>query len=81
MTTRKLAEVHFLRPFMPFRLYFADGGHADVRHPELLAYVPGGRTAVLYSPDERVQFLDLPLIWRIEILNGKRNGHRVRRSR
>jgi len=81
MTTDKLAKIHQARPFRPFRIHFADGGHADVRHPELLAYVQGGRTALLYTPDEQFQILDLLLISRLETLNGRRNGPRRKRSR
>lgn len=81
MTTDKLAKIHQARPFRPFCIHFADGGHADVRHQEMLAYVPGGRTAILYSPDEQFQILDLLLISRLETLNGKKNGSPRKRDR
>lgn len=55
MTAEKWAELHRLRPF---RIYFEDGGHAEVRHPEMLASAPSGRTAVPYSPDERFRIID-----------------------
>jgi hypothetical protein len=81
MTTEKLSKLHKQRPFLPFRIHFADRGHADVPHPEMLAYAPGGRTAVLYSPDERFQIVDLLLISRLEILNGRRHNQRQPRRR
>ena len=76
MNVQALREVHKLQPFRPFRLHFADGGVIDITHPESLAYSPKGRTAVVVLPDESTQWIDLHLVTRIEIGNG-----RTRRSR
>lgn len=80
MTTEKLSQLHRATPFRPFRLYFADGGHADVLHPELMAYAPAGRTAVIYAADDTYQVVDLLLVSRLEVLNGKHRRQGLRRS-
>jgi len=36
-------------PFLPFKLRLGNGSVVPVPHPELLAFVPGGRTIVVTS--------------------------------
>jgi hypothetical protein len=79
MTTERLHEVHAARPFRPFRIYLADGGVIEVRHPESLAYSLRGRTAVQMALDESTQFIDLLLVSRIEVMNGQAQGRSRRR--
>ncbi len=71
VNVEKLREIHQARPFRAFRLYFADGGTIDVTHPESLAYSSRGRTAVVVFPDDSSQWIDLLLVSRIEIGNGR----------
>ena len=71
MNVDKLREVHHATPFRPFRVHLADGGAVDVTHPESLAYSPRGRTVVIVFPDESSQWIDLLLVSRIEIGNGR----------
>jgi hypothetical protein len=71
MTVERLREVHRFQPFRPFSLHLADGGQIHVSHPESLAYSTSGRTIVVVSPDDTTQFVDLLLISRIEIGDGK----------
>ena len=79
MTLEKLKEVHQARPFQQFRLHMADGGVLDVTHPESLAYSPKGRTVIVVFPDETSQWIDLLLVSRIEISNG-RNSKRKKKN-
>ncbi len=74
MTIERLREVHRAQPFRPCALHLADGGQIRVSHPESLAYSPTGRTIVVVSPDDRTQFVDLLLVSRIEIGNGRRRA-------
>ena len=71
MNIEKLKEVHKAQPFRSFRMHIADGGTIDVTHPESLAYSPKGRTAVVVFPDDSSQWIDLLLVTRIEIGNGR----------
>ena len=71
MNIEKLKEIHKAQPFQPFRMHIADGGVIDVTHPESLAYSPKGRTVVVVFPDESSQWIDLLLVSRIEIGNGR----------
>jgi hypothetical protein len=72
MTIEKLREVHRATPFRSFSLHLADGGQVRVTHPESLAYSPTGRTIVVVSPDDTTQFIDLLLVSRMEVENGRR---------
>jgi hypothetical protein len=69
MTSQTLRTVHDARPFVPFRLNLADGRKLDVRHPEVLAYIPGGRTAIFVHEDERTERIDPPLVVSVEELH------------
>lgn len=80
MTISKLREVHRSEPFRPFTLYLADGGRIRVSHPESLAYSTSGRTVVVVLPNETTQYIDLLLVSRIEVGNGKRRTTRRRTS-
>ncbi len=80
MTIEKLRQIHQSQPFQPFTMYFADGGRLHVSHPESLAYSPSGRTIVVVSPDDSSQFIDLLMVTRIELGNGKARRPRGRRT-
>ena len=76
MTTEQLKKVHDARPFRPFRVHLADGRAFQVRHPEMLAYSPTGRTFVVYSGrGDEMEIIDLLLVTSIET---GRNGSRGR---
>ena len=76
MTIEKLTAVHQARPFRPFRMHVADGGHVDVLHPEFIAYTPTGRTVVVTKLDETFEVIDLLLVSRLEVLNGRSRSRR-----
>jgi len=74
MTSDKVREFHQSRPFQPFTLYLGDGRELTVRHPEMLAMSPSGRTAAVYGPKDRLDVIDLLLV------TGVGNGHARRRK-
>lgn len=56
------------RPFVPFRLWLSDGGHIDVRSPELV--FPGRRYAIigLLEPNANAEPFDRhSVIWYLHI--------------
>lgn len=78
MTTDALLERHRARPFQPFSIGIGDGQALRVDHPEMLAYAPKGRTAVVYKPDGSFQIIDLLLVTGLQV-DAPRPGRRRRR--
>ncbi len=66
MTTDRLAKVHEARPFVPFHIVMADGTRYLIDHPEVLAYVKGGRTGVVFDREGVATILDLLLMTALE---------------
>lgn len=71
MSTEELRKAHIARPFRPFFLRLGDGQRFPVRHPETLAYSPGGRTATVYLRNNSFEIVDLLLVTGIEFSNGR----------
>jgi hypothetical protein len=80
MTTDALLERHRARPFQPFSIRLGDGQSLRVEHPEMLAYAPKGRTAVVYRRDGSFQIIDLLLVTGLDV-QAPRNGRSAGRSR
>lgn len=73
MTSEKLHALHQARPFLPFTIHLADGRNIPVKHSELMAYKPGGRTAVVVGDREEIlEIVDLLLVTRLTV--GKQSG-------
>ena len=66
MTSEQLPKLIKAMPFQPFTIRTADGREIEVHHPEAIAY-PGGRIAVVVSPDESVDIIDLLLVPTLQI--------------
>jgi hypothetical protein len=66
MRIEELQDLVRAAPFRPFTLGLADGSRFTIEHPEWIAF-RGGRTAVVFDPDDRVHFLEIPLILKIEV--------------
>ena len=79
MTIEKLISLHHAQPFRAFRIHVADGGHVDVPHPDFLAHTPTGRTVVVTKLDETFEVIDLLLVSRLEVLNGRATRGRRRK--
>jgi hypothetical protein len=80
VTTDQLLRVHRPRPFQPFSLRLADGQRLRVQHPEMLAYSPKARTAVVYRSDGSFEIVDLLLLTGLDI-HAPRNGKAAARDR
>jgi len=78
MKVTKLREVMHAAPFQPFTIHIADGRSAHVLHPDFIALMGNGRTAIVTSPDEKATpsylQIDLPLITQLEIQGTASNG-------
>jgi hypothetical protein len=66
MTVEQLRRAHQAHPFQPFDIYLADGRRLPVRHPELLAITPSGRTIGVGLKDETIEIVDLLLVTSIK---------------
>lgn len=76
MTSDTLARLHSARPFVPFIIHMADSRKFRVNHPELLAYRPGSRMAVLLTADTVFEHIDLFLVTSITQNPGVQRGRR-----
>ena len=79
MTTEALSQLHQARPFRPFAIRLGDGQSLDVEHPEMLAYAPKHRTAVVYRDDGSFQIIDLLLVTGLDVRAASSNGRPRRR--
>ena len=79
MTTDALFELHSARPFKPFTIRLGDGQALPVEHPEMLAYAPRHRTAVVYRKDGSFELVDLLLVTGLDV-HAPRNERRPRRA-
>ena len=77
MTIEELRRRYRTQPFEPFLLRTADGREYDVRHPELLAISPAGRTIAVMLPDGSTEVVNLLLVASIHLGNGHRRRRRA----
>ena len=78
MTIEQIRRFHRAQPFLPFRIHLADSRHMDVKHPEVLAISPAGRTFAV-EIDGAFEVIDLLLVVSLELLNGHARPTRRRR--
>ena len=78
MTIEQVRNAYNTRPFPPFILHLADGRNLPVRHPESMAFSPGGRTIAAYQPDDTSQIVDLLLVTDLELEPAVRGTSRRR---
>jgi hypothetical protein len=76
MTTETLHKVHTARPFIPFYIRRGDGLRLPVKHPEMLAYSPKSRIAVVYLDDGSFEHVDLLPVTGLEVMA---NGHKSKK--
>jgi hypothetical protein len=68
MSVHDLQHVFHRAPFQPFSLHLADGHRIDVPHPDFVAIVGDGLSAIVTSPHRPgSSYLDLLLVTRIEV--------------
>lgn len=80
MTSAQLVRHMSRVPFMPFRLFLADGRVMRVEHPNHIAYIPGARTCVVADPEALVyDTVDLLLVTSIQVGDVRGDGRTARR--
>lgn len=62
MTIERIRTLCEQRPFQPFTIRLADGRRIPVPHRDFIALGPGGRTLLVYEPDESFHIVDLLLV-------------------
>ena len=67
MTVEELRKAYHTQPFRPFKLRVADGREYEVRHPELMAIGPRGRTVIVVGPDDTADIIDTLMITSIHM--------------
>ena len=78
MRIDELRRIHRAQPFEPFTIRVADGREYLVKHPELLAISPTGRTVALYTPDDLFDILDTMMIASVHIGDGRKRARRTK---
>ena len=76
MTMDELYKAHTRQPVQPFTICLGDRQRLPVLHPEMLAYAPKHRTAVVYRKDGSFEIIDLLLVKGLDVhapMNGKRH--------
>ena len=81
MTTEALSKLHAARPFQPFSIRLGDGQSIPVEHPEMLAYAPKARTAVVFTKDGSFENVDLPRVTGLDVRTPRDGGRRRRGPR
>jgi hypothetical protein len=72
MTSDRIRELYFAKPFRPFTLHLADGTKTRVNSPEFMMLTPGGRTLVVGHGDDELDIIDLPLVTKVSAGSRKR---------
>lgn len=80
MTIEKIRAAYETRPFKPFTIHLADGRALTVRHPEIMAILPGGRTIFVATDDGGWQVVDLLLVVSIGYSGSGQSKPRRRKS-
>lgn len=70
MTVQQLRTVQGASPFRPYTLQLADGSEVHVRHPELVAIAPSGRTLAVAASEDAFKIIDLLLVTAIDVDGG-----------
>ena len=73
MAIEQLRRMLNAEPFLPFVIHLADGDKVPVRHLELIARSPTGRTCVVWEDDTKAfGVIDLLLVTQLKVeSNGK----------
>jgi hypothetical protein len=80
VTTEQLHKLHNTRPFQPFSIRLGDGQALKVEHPEMLAYSPKARTAVVYRKDGSFEIVALLLVTGLDVHPPRNGKHAARRK-
>jgi hypothetical protein len=67
MTAEQMRAMREANPFRPFNIRLADGRALNVPHRDFVSQSPGGRTIIVYRPDESFSVVDLYLVAELEV--------------
>jgi hypothetical protein len=67
MTAEQLRTLREAQPFRPFTIHLADGRNLTVPHRDFVSQSPGGRTIIVYKPDDSFSVVDLYLVAELEV--------------
>jgi hypothetical protein len=77
MKLEQLRDAMHAAPFQPFTIHTADGRSVHVPHPDFIALMGNGRSAIVTSPrnvSPSYLVIDVPLIAQLEIEGSLPNG-------
>jgi hypothetical protein len=77
MKLEQLRDAMHAAPFQPFTIHTADGRSVHVPHPDFIALMGNGRSAIVTSPrnvSPSYLVIDVPLIAQLEIEGALPNG-------
>jgi hypothetical protein len=77
MKLEQLRDAMHAAPFQPFTIHTADARSVHVPHPDFIALMGNGRTAIVASPKNvspTYLLIDVPLIAQLEIQGSPANG-------
>ncbi len=66
MTLQDFRELYDAEPFRPFTIHLASGRQVNLQHPDFAAVPPVGRTVVVFTPEGRMNIIDLLLVTDLE---------------
>ncbi len=67
MRSDSLRELIQAKPFRPFDLVLANNDRIRITHPEWIMHPQGARSAVVWSPDDRVRIIDVGLVLELDV--------------
>jgi hypothetical protein len=59
MTAEQISRAHRQAPFKPFTLFLSDQRRFEIRHPDFLWVIPGGRLVGVADDAGAVELIDL----------------------
>lgn len=66
MTLQDFRELYDAEPFRPFTIHLASGRQVNLQHPDFAAVPPVGSTVVVFSPEGRMNIINLHLVTVLE---------------
>ena len=82
MKVTELRDALRAEPFVPFKLRMVSGEKISVKHPELVAISPSGRTAVAFiDREDRMERFDIGFVEAIEYTKKSGGGSNGRRKK
>jgi hypothetical protein len=71
MTADQVRKAREKAPFRPFTIYLSDQRRFEIRHPDFLWIVPGGRTVGIADENGAVEIIDLVHVTSVKLNGGE----------